>query len=112
MHNHTTGELHLDKSGNPIPRPKGSRPPCELVKDTPLDVRRRACAKVSPESDIALNSRNLEAFQHYRECKATGHFPNDPIVRENAAIIGELIDEHRSGELARTVARMLGLTRR
>lgn len=34
-----------------------------------------------------LTAKNRLAFQHYLECKATGSFPDDPIVSRNAEII-------------------------
>jgi hypothetical protein len=34
-----------------------------------------------------LSPRNESALQHYRECRAVGCFPDDPIVRANAAIV-------------------------
>jgi hypothetical protein len=30
--------------------------------------------------------RHQEAYEHYEECRAIGHFPDDPIVARNAAI--------------------------
>lgn len=32
------------------------------------------------------------AYRHYLECKATGHFPDDPIVRQNAGTIRMIED--------------------
>lgn len=38
-----------------------------------------------------LTAKNRLAFQHYLECKATGNFPDDPIVSRNAEIIDRAI---------------------
>lgn len=44
----------------------------------------------------------MMAYQHWKECKAVGQFPDDRIVKRNAAIIQELHDlvqEHRQAML-------------
>jgi hypothetical protein len=56
----------------------------------------KACAKVSPTAGVELNEINLRAFEHYQECKSTGHFPDDPIVKQNAAIISRLEKSHET----------------
>lgn len=33
------------------------------------------------------------AYQHYRECRATGWFPDDALVRQNAAAIRNLEEQ-------------------
>lgn len=53
----------------------------------------QACAKVSPEAGHELNERNTLAYLHYMECRATGSFPDDPVVRYHAAIIRNVEDE-------------------
>lgn len=40
-----------------------------------------------PSSAQDLSDANLAAYRHYRECRAVGHFPDDPQVREDAALI-------------------------
>lgn len=44
---------------------------------------------------LALSVKNQRAFRHYRECVAVGEFPNDGIVRRNAAIIRGVEDSVR-----------------
>ena len=41
-----------------------------------------------------LSERNRKAYQHWQECRAVGKFPDDPIVRRNAAIFQRLHDEY------------------
>lgn len=36
---------------------------------------------------VELTEQNWRAWAHYRECVAVGSFPDDPIVRRNAAVI-------------------------
>jgi len=40
-----------------------------------------------------LNDKNRQAFEHHMTCRATGQFPNDPIVKRNARIINQVIEE-------------------
>lgn len=35
----------------------------------------------------------VQAYQHYLECRAVGQFPDDPIVRQNAALFRYATDE-------------------
>lgn len=52
------------------------------------------CRKGTPEKPITLSDMNLQCYQHYKECRAVGQFPDDSKVRENAAIIREVEDEY------------------
>ena len=45
------------------------------------------CPKGTAEEPKVFSPQNWAAFQHYRECRATGQFPDDQIVRRNAALI-------------------------
>jgi hypothetical protein len=47
----------------------------------------RGCPKGTPEEPLSLSWKNQQAVWHYQKCKATGSFPDDEIVRTNAAII-------------------------
>lgn len=80
-YNEETGELKRQKFGEqlPIVRHPRNLPPCR--------VKSEGCPKGTPEKPRSLNPRNLKAYYHYLQCKATGHWPDDGIVRENAAII-------------------------
>lgn len=50
-----------------------------------------SCPKGHWKSPIEFSEKNQRAYDHYLECKATGRFPNDPIVLRNARIIEEAI---------------------
>jgi hypothetical protein len=65
-------------------RPKGVRPPCSYCPKQPLDVPERGRC---PATAVELSAKNWRAYQHYLECAAVGQFPDDAIVRRNAAII-------------------------
>ncbi|MGZ4988610.1 MAG: hypothetical protein ACXWBP_11225, partial [Limisphaerales bacterium] len=62
--------------------------------------RIRSCPKGTPEEPRNLNPDNEACVQHYRECRAVGNFPDDSVVRRNAAAIREVED---SVERARAV---------
>lgn len=92
--NHKSGEMVM--RGNPrqpVKRPTkgpGSLPPC---------LSGIACAKGRRGETRELTAKNWQAYQHFKRCKATGHFPDDPIVARNAAIIREVelaIEEGRA----------------
>jgi hypothetical protein len=85
VYNETTGERHLFQ-GQPQLRPKGTFPPCHYG----------ACAKGTPESDIALWPQNKKAYLHYRECVAVNRWPDDSIVSRNAATIAAAINEAKA----------------
>lgn len=73
----------------------------------PCKVKRAGCPKGTPEHQRSLTAQNYQAWLFYRECKAVGQFPSDPVVRHNAAVIDwaermafEAKAERRSRELA------------
>lgn len=82
-----TGKVQLWR-GEPYPR--HGPPPCRTSV---------GCAKGTPENSKALSARNWLAYQHYTECKATGQFPDDAIVRQNAGIIHRIEEAHRRGRM-------------
>lgn len=86
VYEHETGEVMRDRDGKPLERPTGTKPPCRYG---PAGTR---CAKGSPEESRGLSDRNAKAYQHYLECKATGQFPEDAIVRRNAGVIRQVED--------------------
>lgn len=111
IYDHKSGRIDLDKDGKPKPRVPGVKLPCQVSEGMAYDVRQRACAKISPESRLSLNERNQQAYEHYRQCRAVGQFPDDPIVRRNAAIIRALEDEYDADRLSRTVFQAMSLGR-
>jgi len=73
-------------SGRLIARPPDTRPPCRIAG--------LGCPKGTPEDQKGLSAMNHAAWRHDRECRATGQFPNDPIVRRNAALISAVEASH------------------
>ena len=84
MYDEKTGR-RLEVGGKPVPRPRGTMAPCRL--------RANGCPKGTPEASKALTEKNRKAFAHYLECRAVGQFPVDGIVRRNAAIIRQVMDD-------------------
>ena len=48
------------------------------------------CPKGTPENPVSLRWYNVAAYSHYTQCRATGIFPEDSIVRRNSGIISEV----------------------
>lgn len=69
-------------------RHHGCPPPCRT---------REGCHKGAAENPIELTDANYRCWVNYRECRAVGSFPDDPIVRATARIIGEIerVAEHK-----------------
>lgn len=63
--------------------------PLKLVEAAPCRDH-RGCPKGTPEEPKTLNKINEICYRHYLECRAVGSFPDDPLVRQNAAIIMEV----------------------
>ena len=74
----------LTRFGLPVVRPAGQKPPCN------------ACPKIAREEFPApwnagdLSHKNQRAYRHYLECKAVCRWPDDGIVRRNAALIRQV----------------------
>jgi hypothetical protein len=82
QYNEETGQVETWRGG-PLRRVAGQPPPCRTPK---------GCPKGTPETGKQLTSRNEQAFDHYLRCRATGRFPEDPLVARNAAVIRSVED--------------------
>ncbi len=71
----------VERGGLPVLRPKGAKTPCGWCPKIPPREEPK------PENAVELSDKNLLALIHYRESRAVGDFPNDAIVRRNAALI-------------------------
>jgi hypothetical protein len=72
----------VKRGGEPLRRPKTSRPPCGSCPKVPPGT-----PNPSPADAIELSEQHRQTVRHYRECRAVGRFPDDPLVRWAAAII-------------------------
>jgi hypothetical protein len=76
----------LARRGLPVLRPAGAPTPCSWCAKQPPDLPPH---ERTPDTAVELSERNWRAYQHYLECKAVGSFPDDPIVRRNAALFAQ-----------------------
>lgn len=83
VYNEKTGQRQ-EFRGEPMKRPKGTFPPCGYGPEK--------CPKGSPAAGRELTEKNWQAWMHYQECNAVSQFPDDSIVRRNAAVIRDVLD--------------------
>lgn len=76
------GELMKSGDGRPRPRAPGDPTPCWKCPKVPEDAPTR-----TSHHAVEPSERSRVVWRHYRECKATGRFPDDDLVRANAAVI-------------------------
>ena len=89
-----TGET-VAQDGKPIGRTEE-----ELSCRTPV-----GCPLGTPEKKRTWSEKNQRAFEFDLHCRATGSWPDDPIVKRNAYIIGMAAKRVREGISGRTVRR-------
>lgn len=97
----------LTRAGLPVLRPKGAPTPCSWCAKQPPDV---PDWERTPDTAVELSPANWRAYMHYLECKAVGQFPDDPIVRRNAALFAQA--EKVADRIAQLNAAVLGGTLR
>jgi len=98
-----TGKRKL-RGEKPIPRDPGERLPCFKCPRCEGEEKR-------PNSNADLSERNWRAYQHYRECRAVGRFPDDPIVRQNASLIRMVEDAVERQEFRESIMMLGRMTR-
>jgi hypothetical protein len=92
-----------EKYGLPVLRPAGVGTPC------------RQCPKIpegsppEPASAVVLSPANLRCWNHYRECRATGCWPDDARARENAALIRAEEEQAERASQISVLASLIGL---
>lgn len=74
-------------------RPAGVPTPCHKCVKVPLEAREAGLDTPTLRAlAVDPTDQSRDAFEFYQECRAVGHFPNDPIVRWCARIIREVED--------------------
>ena len=104
VYNEKTGQREIvgrNESRRYLPRVPGMAP-CRL--------KGMGCAKGTPENPKGLNDANLAAYEHYRECRAVGQWPDDPIVRRNAALIRDVEDDRAAVKRLEFEAKLLKIS--
>lgn len=77
-------ERAAERGGRPVDRVPGQRPPCSYCPKQPISVPEW---ERTPDTAVELSDKNWRAYWHHLECAAVGAFPDDDIVRRNAAVI-------------------------
>jgi hypothetical protein len=92
VYDESTGRAYENppRSGRLVVRPQGTAPPCRIPGVS--------CPKGTPEDPRGLTEANRAAWRFDRECRAVGHFPDDPLVRRNAALIRQVEEEFERRE--------------
>lgn len=78
-------------SVNPLTSQFQTRGGNRVRRQAPDDLlcrTKEGCPKGSPESPFGLSPKNRQALAFDLECRAVGQWPDDPIVRRNARVIG------------------------
>ncbi|MCA9014012.1 MAG: hypothetical protein KDA77_01660, partial [Planctomycetaceae bacterium] len=52
----------------------------------------KGCLKGTADKQKVLSPKNEKVYQHWKECKAVGQFPDDDIVKKHAALIQDVVD--------------------
>lgn len=97
--------LRFDPLGNPYKRPPGVPTPCGACPKVPDHVKEwHDDYRVLRAKAEDMTDENRQAYKFYKQCKATGRFPDDPIVSWYSGIIRNLEDIHaRSAVETQTV---------
>ena len=104
---HCLRYVYDEKTGKPRVTSQGEY--VERLPTVPAPCRRGGCPKGTAENPKILNSKNMLAYQHWKECKAVGKFPDDPIVKQNAAIIQEIQDLADDNKQIMLISTMMGV---
>ena len=90
----------------PLLRPPGGRLPCHRCPR----VAHVGAKDKHPGNAVEITDRTWKIYRHYRECRAVGQFPDDPIVRAHAAEIRAVEDQlerRKERQLLQTIVAML-----
>ncbi|MDB5312655.1 MAG: hypothetical protein JWO38_6857 [Gemmataceae bacterium] len=98
------------RAGLPVLRPAGTPTPCGKCAKVPAAARQQGL----PWQDLRklaedLTPQNRAAWQFYRECRAVGSFPDDPLVRWAAVLIRDVEAVAERQPLERLTAAVAGL---
>jgi hypothetical protein len=95
------GEV-MTRGGKPCPRPANAPTPCKTCPKIPPGAEPR------PENAVELDEAGLDCWRFYKECKAVGEFPRDPLVRAAAGVFRAVEDAAERAGQSRTQAVTLG----
>jgi hypothetical protein len=78
-----TGKVELGRDGKPLLRILDNGP--EFL--APCRDPNRSCPKGTPENPKSLWPENEICYDHFKECQAVNQWPDDAVVKRNAAAI-------------------------
>jgi hypothetical protein len=89
------GSLKRFSDGRPMPRPAQAPTPCLFCPKVPDSVRSSGATWIQARAKASeMTDQNRLCYRKWKEFKATGHFPEDPIVRWYSGLIQDLYDQH------------------
>lgn len=96
----------VKQAGQPVPRAPSTFPPCRYPHI--------GCPKGTPENSNALTPANELVYQYHKECEAVGQWPDDALVKRNAAIIRaaeDAVDRERADRVVDLLSVFLGVAK-
>jgi hypothetical protein len=91
-----------DVGATPTPRIMMGKLPCHECPKIPENAPAKFVYFATEVTD-----QSLETIQHFEECAAVQSFPDDPLVRRNAAIIRRVREECNRAERTKGVAYLM-----
>jgi hypothetical protein len=103
VYNPTTWQREM-RGGKPCERPPEALPPCTSCPKVPKGE------PPTPETGrkSELSEKGLQAYMHWRRCKAVGRHPEDDLYEHNAALL-QMVDEEAKLSRIENAARGLAV---
>jgi hypothetical protein len=86
-----------------VKRPPGSLPPCRTCPKIP------AGEQATPGAAVNVDERTIAAYEHWRECRAVGQWPDDEVTRRLAVAFEAIENERKAMAEERRLTRAIGL---
>jgi hypothetical protein len=106
-------DFEYDKSGDPVIGRDGKHQVRlkHMGKSflAPCQDPERGCPKGTPESQNVLSEPNELCVEFINQCSAVGQWPDDDVVRRNAAVIREVKDLVKRSQEVEYQAAVLGM---
>ena len=94
IRNHKRTGLPLVNLGEMTPCHDCEKVPERVFDEKGIEIPKNpATVKKLRGHAVEMTPIIAKAWQHYLECRAVGSFPDDPIVRQNAALFRHVADE-------------------
>lgn len=98
------------RTGVPMLRPPGTPTPCGSCEKVPEHLRRAGMHwRDLRKHAVEMTPANRRAWEFYRGCRATGRFPDDPLVRWYSAVIQDEVDRAARRPVEELAAAVTGL---